>query len=102
MPSVASSESSPTGAGTPARRGDDPFAGRYRGAGDGERWTVLDLFAGCGGMTRGFVDHGGFVPVGAVELDHAAAATYAANFDPQGAHTFAGTSPATPTSPRST
>jgi DNA (cytosine-5)-methyltransferase 1 len=41
-------------------------------------------------MTRGFVDHGGFAPAGAVELDHAAAATYAANFDPRGAHTFAG------------
>jgi len=41
--------------------------------------TLIDLFAGCGGMTRGFVGEG-FVPVQAVEWDLAAAATYAANF----------------------
>lgn len=41
----------------------------------------MDLFAGCGGMTRGFVDTGRFVPVFAVEMDPDAAATYAANFD---------------------
>jgi DNA (cytosine-5)-methyltransferase 1 len=40
---------------------------------------VIDLFAGCGGMTRGFVA-AGFVPVLAVEHDLAAAATYAVNF----------------------
>lgn len=40
---------------------------------------VVDLFAGCGGMTRGFVD-AGFQPVLAVEHDLAAASTYAANF----------------------
>lgn len=51
---------------------------------------MLDLFAGCGGMTRGFLDQGGFDTVGAVEIDSAAAATYAANFDPSGDHTFAG------------
>ena len=41
--------------------------------------TVVDLFAGCGGMTRGFVD-AGFEPVLAVESDFAAASSYAANF----------------------
>jgi DNA (cytosine-5)-methyltransferase 1 len=41
---------------------------------------LIDLFAGCGGMTRGFVDSGRFDPVFAVELDRDAAATYAANF----------------------
>lgn len=41
--------------------------------------TVIDLFAGCGGMTQGFVD-AGFTPVFAVESDLAAASTYAANF----------------------
>ncbi|WP_200934506.1 DNA cytosine methyltransferase [Nostocoides sp. Soil756] len=41
--------------------------------------TMIDLFAGCGGMTRGFVAEG-FIPVQAVEWDLAAAATYAANF----------------------
>ncbi|WP_217995898.1 DNA cytosine methyltransferase [Kribbia dieselivorans] len=44
-----------------------------------ERPTMIDLFAGCGGMTQGFVQEG-FVPVKAVEWDLAAAATYAANF----------------------
>src|SRR5688572_3791596 len=41
--------------------------------------TLVDLFAGCGGMTRGFVD-AGFRPVFAVDFDPASAATYAANF----------------------
>jgi DNA (cytosine-5)-methyltransferase 1 len=41
---------------------------------------MIDLFAGCGGMTRGFVNAGGFKPVAAVEMDFQAAATYAANF----------------------
>jgi DNA (cytosine-5)-methyltransferase 1 len=40
----------------------------------------MDLFAGCGGMTRGFVDTDRFEPVFAVEMDAQAAATYAANF----------------------
>ncbi len=51
---------------------------------------MLDLFAGCGGLTRGFLDQGSFTSVGAVEIDRTAAATYAANFDPTGEHTYAG------------
>lgn len=51
------------------------------------RYTLIDLFAGCGGMTRGFVDEG-FIPVLAVEHDRAAASTYAMNFGE--AHTFFG------------
>lgn len=43
------------------------------------RPTMIDLFAGCGGMTAGFVS-AGFNPVAAVEYDLSAAATYAANF----------------------
>ena len=50
-------------------------------------YRLIDLFAGCGGMTRGFVDTGLFVPVFAVEMDADAAATYAANF---GDHVYAG------------
>lgn len=38
------------------------------------------MFAGCGGMTRGFLDAKGFRLVGAVENKLSAAATYAANF----------------------
>jgi DNA (cytosine-5)-methyltransferase 1 len=40
---------------------------------------MVDLFAGCGGMTAGFVAEG-FEPLQAVEWDLFAAATYAANY----------------------
>lgn len=49
--------------------------------------TLVDLFAGCGGMTEGFRVEG-FRPVGAVEWDLHAAATYAANFGED--HVFRG------------
>lgn len=49
--------------------------------------TLIDLFAGCGGMTQGFVQ-AGFEPVLAVEFDRAAASTYALNFGED--HTFFG------------
>jgi DNA (cytosine-5)-methyltransferase 1 len=52
-----------------------------------EKMTIVDLFAGCGGLTQGFHE---FVPsgrtespfrtLGAVEIDEAAASTYAVNF----------------------
>ena len=41
--------------------------------------TVIDLFAGCGGLTEGFRQEG-CEPVFAVEWEEAAAATYAQNF----------------------
>lgn len=44
----------------------------------GER-KMIDLFAGAGGMTLGFV-RAGFDPIFAVEIDEAAARTYKANF----------------------
>jgi len=44
------------------------------------RYTLMDLFAGCGGLTRGFVDSGRFTPVFAVESERDAAHTYAINF----------------------
>ncbi|MFC7673275.1 DNA cytosine methyltransferase [Mycolicibacterium sp. GCM10028919] len=48
---------------------------------------MIDLFAGCGGMTAGFTPHG-FEPVLSVEWNLHAAATYAANFGES--HTFWG------------
>ncbi|MGO0578295.1 DNA cytosine methyltransferase [Ornithinimicrobium panacihumi] len=44
------------------------------------RLKVLDVFSGCGGLTSGFVQSGHFTPVGAVEKDSDAAASYALNF----------------------
>jgi DNA (cytosine-5)-methyltransferase 1 len=41
---------------------------------------LVDLFAGCGGLTAGFHQTGRFRLVAAVEHDLSAAATYAANF----------------------
>src|ERR1700712_4558649 len=49
--------------------------------------TIVDLFAGCGGMTAGFVAEG-YRPVLAVEFNLHAAATYAANFGEE--HTIYG------------
>jgi DNA (cytosine-5)-methyltransferase 1 len=49
--------------------------------------TMIDLFAGCGGMTAGFASEG-FKSVLAVEFDDSAAATYAMNFGQE--HTFHG------------
>jgi DNA (cytosine-5)-methyltransferase 1 len=44
------------------------------------RLRLVDLFAGCGGLTAGFHQTGRYESVAAVEHDLAAAATYAANF----------------------
>lgn len=44
------------------------------------RYTLIDLFAGCGGMSRGFRDSGRFQSIFAVEADRDAAATYRENF----------------------
>lgn len=43
-------------------------------------FRLLDLFAGCGGMTRGFLDSGSYESVFAVEWDADAAETYRTNF----------------------
>jgi len=45
----------------------------------GSQATFLDLFAGCGGLSRGFAD-AGFELIEAVEADLCAAGTFAANF----------------------
>jgi DNA (cytosine-5)-methyltransferase 1 len=49
-----------------------------------KRYTIVDLFAGCGGMTEGFARTGRFRSVFAVESDADAAKTYETNFG--GAH----------------
>jgi DNA (cytosine-5)-methyltransferase 1 len=51
------------------------------------RLTTMDLFAGCGGLTRGLLDSRKFRAVFAVEIDEDAAATYRQNF---GDHVFCG------------
>ncbi len=45
-------------------------------------FSVIDLFAGCGGLTLGFVDAGEFEPILSVELDRDSAETYELNFGP--------------------
>lgn len=64
---------------------------RVRRSSERPNFTVLDLFSGCGGLTEGFTSvrdrRARFIPVGAVELDRYAAATYASNF---GAHVHQG------------
>jgi len=52
-----------------------------------EPFKLMDLFAGCGGLTRGLEDSGYFRSTFAVEFDEDAAETYARNF---GRHVFAG------------
>lgn len=52
-----------------------------------QQLRLIDLFSGCGGLTDGFVQTGHYVPVAAVEMDAAAAATYAQNF---GDHVYVG------------
>jgi DNA (cytosine-5)-methyltransferase 1 len=44
------------------------------------QYALMDLFAGCGGMTSGFLASRRFRPVCAIESDDRAAATYAVNF----------------------
>jgi DNA (cytosine-5)-methyltransferase 1 len=43
-------------------------------------YSLIDLFAGCGGMTRGFLDSERFRGLMAIEKDHDAAETYRVNF----------------------
>ena len=54
-------------------------------------YSVVDLFAGCGGLTAGFLRANtrfrAFRPIGAVDSDPDSAATYAANI---GDHVFCG------------
>lgn len=49
---------------------------------DGAEIRYMDMFAGCGGISLGFLT-AGFTPVASVELDHHAALSHGANFGPR-------------------
>ncbi|PNU21721.1 DNA (cytosine-5-)-methyltransferase [Geothermobacter hydrogeniphilus] len=53
-------------------------------------YKLIDLFSGCGGMTRGFVDTGRFRPVFANDFNREAIESYRTNFDPSGEHSVLG------------
>ena len=55
------------------------FKTKLRGMGESHPPRVLDLFAGCGGLSLGF-SRAGFVPLAAVEIDALAIGSYARNF----------------------
>lgn len=48
--------------------------------GGAQVWNVVDVFAGCGGLSAGLHRTGAFRTIAAVEADAAAAATFDANF----------------------
>lgn len=52
------------------------------------KYRLIDLFSGCGGFTSGFLSTGSFQTVFVNDFDEHAVASYKANFDPTGAHTF--------------
>ena len=60
-------------------RGSRTISGKIARVRDGAAPRVLDLFAGCGGISLGF-KRAGYDIVGAVESDPVAAASHARNF----------------------
>lgn len=57
---------------------DTPFEAKKPNAREGRLYSMVDLFAGCGGLSSGF-ENAGFTPVFVNELDDNARATYLAN-----------------------
>ncbi len=55
-----------------------------------QRYRLIDLFCGCGGLTKGFIDTGRFEVVFANDNNEESIRTYKANFDCTGKHTFLG------------
>jgi DNA (cytosine-5)-methyltransferase 1 len=53
-------------------------------------YKLIDLFCGCGGMTRGFMDTNHFHPFFANDFNADAIESYKANFDPEGKHATCG------------
>src|SRR5688572_21743288 len=51
---------------------------------------LIDLFCGCGGLTKGFIDTKRFESVWANDNNKESVLTYKANFDPEGRHTELG------------
>lgn len=54
------------------------------------KYRLIDLFCGCGGMTRGFTDTNRFQPIFANDFNSDAIDSYKANFDIPGKHSFHG------------
>jgi len=54
------------------------------------RYRLVDLFAGCGGMTQGFVETKRFLPVFANDFNADALESYRENFDPKCEHSIGG------------
>lgn len=49
-----------------------------------KRWQLLDFFSGCGGMSAGFAASGFFAPLGGVDINVEALATYERNLGAPG------------------
>jgi DNA (cytosine-5)-methyltransferase 1 len=54
------------------------------------RYRLIDLFAGCGGMTQGFVEASRFLPVFANDFNIHALESYRENFDLERMHSIEG------------
>jgi len=54
------------------------------------RYRLIDLFAGCGGMSQGFVDTKRFLPIFANDFNAYALESYRENFDPKPGHSIGG------------
>lgn len=55
-----------------------------------DKYKLIDLFSGCGGMTLGFIETGFFDSVFANDFNSFALESYRANFDPTGKHSVSG------------
>ncbi len=56
----------------------------------GSEFGIVDVFSGCGGMTCGFLQAGGFESRWAIDYEPDMIATYRSNFDQKGEHTTVG------------